>query len=474
MGKQVLYNQLKKYRKKVYPFHMPGHKLGRKFNFKNIAKIDVTEVKGTDNLHNPSGIIDEAQLKAAKTFGADRTYFLVNGSTGGIISAITSVCKEKDQILIARNSHKSVYNAILLNNLIPTYLYPEILGNGLLGGINPNEVEEKLEKNKDIKMVVITSPTYEGYVSDIKAIAEITHIYKSVLMVDEAHGSHFRFDEYFPKTSLQQGADIVIQSTHKTLNSITQSAMLHTKGNNIDNNRLQNALSIFQTSSPSYILMTSLDNCRAILDTRGDKLFNIYVKRLQGCRQKLKTGLKNLQLVDDEIIDKKQIIDIDYSKIVIDCTDTDITGTQLDRILREKYNIQVELSGLNHIIAMTSICDSKYGFNKLVKSLIEIDNTLIKNNKEIEIYDIINNAEVRYNPRDAFNKNKLEMRLENAVGEISGDFVIPFPPGIPLVVPGEVITEKSIDLINRYKEVGIEIMGLTDKECKIINIIEEV
>lgn len=473
MRKKTLYNQLMKYRKGIYPFHMPGHKLGRKFNLKNMIKIDVTEVRGTDNLHDPSGIIKEAQEKAAKTFGADKTYFLVNGSTGGIISAITSVCKEKDQVLIARNSHKSVYNAILINNLIPIYIYPEILENGVIGGINPTHIEQKLKENPKIKIVIITSPTYEGYVSDIAAISEITHKYNKILMVDEAHGSHFRFHDYFPKTSLQQGADIVIQSAHKTLPSITQSGMLHIKNDRVDINKLQNTLSIFQTSSPSYILMTSLDNCRNIIDTKGVKLFDKYVERLKVCREKLKE-LKNLHLIDSEIIGSNQIMDMDYSKIVIDCTDTNITGTKLDEILRDKYNIQVELSGINHVIAMTTICDSKYGFDKLMKSLIEIDSNLRKNHIKCKKYDIINNARTHYNPKDAFNKNKVQIQLKNSIGKISGDFVIPFPPGIPLIVPGEIITKENINLINRYIELGIEIMGLDNKGCKTINIIDEV
>ena len=474
MKEKTLYNHLMEYKKKIYPFHMPGHKLGRKFKLKNIAKIDVTEVRGTDNLHDPSGIIYEAQLKAAKTFGADKTYFLVNGSTGGIISAITSICKEKDQVLIARNSHKSVYNAILINKLVPIYIYPKVLENGLIGGINPTEIEEKIKNNPHIKMIIITSPTYEGYVSNIAAISKITHKYNKILMVDEAHGSHFRFHNYFPETSLQQGADIVIQSAHKTLPSITQTAMLHIKNDRIDTNRLQNALSIFQSSSPSYVLMTSLDNCRNIIDTKGNKLFNSYVKQLKNSRHRLKAQLKNLQLIDNEIIGNKEIAAMDYSKIVIDCTNADITGAQLDEILRDKYNIQVELSGINHIIAMTSICDSKYGFKKLVKSLIEIDSKLRKKQIKGNKYDIINNARIHYNPKDAFNKNKVEIKLKDAVDKISGDFIIPFPPGIPLIVPGEIITEENINLINEYLELGIEIMGLCNKEYRTINIIEEV
>ncbi|GKX32221.1 lysine decarboxylase [Vallitalea longa] len=473
--KNTLYNQLLKYRNNIYPFHMPGHKLGKKIKFRNMAKIDVTEVKGTDNLHNPCGIIEKAQEKAAKTFGADKTYFLVNGSTGGIISAISSICEEKDQILIARNSHKSVYNAILINNLEPIYIYPQILNkNGLIGGISPDDLEQKIKENSMIKLVVITSPTYEGFISDIRKISDIVHKYNKILMVDEAHGSHFKFNDYFPKTSLELGVDIVIQSAHKTLPSLTQSAMLHIKSDKIDSRKLQNALSIFQTSSPSYILMTSLDDCRDMIDTKGSKLFARYVHNLKDCRYKLKTQLTNLELIDQEVIGNKYIFDMDCSKIVIDCTETDITGTRLDEILRNKYNIQVELSGINHIIAMTSICDGKSGFRKLVKALVEIDSKLRKNHIINNKYDIIYNTQTCYNPKEASTKNKYKIQLENAAGRISGDFVIPFPPGIPLIIPGEVITTENINLINEYTDIGIEIMGLDDKKNKTINIIDEV
>lgn len=454
---------------------MPGHKLGKKIRYGNMAKIDVTEVEGTDNLHNPSGIIEKAQEKAAITFGADKTYFLVNGSTGGIISAISAVCEEKDQILIARNSHKSVYNAILINNLEPIYIYPKILNkNGIIGGIDPKDIEQKLKDNPRIRLVVITSPTYEGFISDIEKISDIVHRYNKILMVDEAHGSHFRFNEYFPKTSLELGGDIVIQSAHKTLPSLTQSAMLHIKSKRVDTRKLQNALSIFQTSSPSYILMSSLDNCRDILDSKGNKLFTRYVHNLKDCRYKLKTKLNNMKLIDDEIIGNEYIYDMDFSKIVIDCTETDITGTRLDEILRDEYNIQVELSGINHIIAMTSICDSKSGFRKLAKVLIEIDSKLRKNNVIHSKYDIIYNTRTCYNPKEASARDKIQVRLDDAVGRISGEFVIPFPPGIPLIVPGEVITSENIHLINEYIDIGIEIMGLEDRNCKTINIIDEV
>jgi lysine decarboxylase len=474
MKKPTLYDKLIKYNKKVYPLHMPGHKLGRKINSANLAKIDVTEVRGTDNLHNPTGIISEAQEKAAITFGAEKTYFLVNGSTGGIISTISTICNEKDKILIARNCHKSVYNAILINNLEPIYIYPEIMeSNGIVAGVDPYHIEENLIKYPSIKLVVITSPTYEGFLSNIEEIAKIVHKYNKVLMVDEAHGAHFKFNNYFPKTSIEQGADIVIQSTHKTLPAFTQSAMLHVQSTRIECNKLQKELAIFQSSSPSYILMNSLDSCRELLDRKGNKLFNKYTKDLKKCREALKNRLNNLKLIDKNVIGINQIMDIDYSKIVIDCSKTNITGVELDKILRNNYNIQVELSSINHIIAMTSICDSRYGIKKFTKALIEIDKQLNKINKKGKKYDIINHALKYYNPKVVSYKTKTNVLLKDSVGKIAGEFIIPFPPGIPMIVPGEIITKESIILINRYIDLDIEIMGLEDNQ-KTITIVNEV
>lgn len=475
MNKSTLYNHLTQYRKTVYPFHMPGHKLNRMFNIKNIIDTDVTEVDGTDNLHHPKGIIRDAQEKASYTFGARNTFFLVNGSTSGIISSISAICQEKDKILISRNSHKSVYNGVILNDLEPIYLYPEIdHSNGIVGGINPHQVEEKLLKYPDVKLVVITSPTYEGFVYNIEKIADIVHRYNKILMIDEAHGAHFRFHNNLPKTAMEQGADIVIQSIHKTLPAFTQSAMLHINYNNIDCDEIQDKLSIFQSSSPSYILMTSLDNCREILDTKGRQMFKKYMMNLIKCRTELKNKLKHLKLIDDEVIGTNHISDIDYSKIVIDCSKADITGIELDKTLRNEYKIQVELSNINHIIAMTSVCDSKKGFKRLQEAIIKIDSKLQKENKKAYKYDIIDKEHKYYNPKIAYNMEKEVVELENSIGKISGEFIIPFPPGIPLIIPGEKISEENINLISIYKKLNIELMGLKDSEINTIRIIKEV
>lgn len=453
--------------------HMPGHKLGRCSHLSEDAAIDVTEVEGTDNLHHPHGILLEAQEKAAKTFGAKRTFFLVGGSTSGILSAIWAVCCQGDKIIMARNAHKSVYNAALLCQLTPIYIYPRIIPeNGLTAGLDPQQLEQLLKDNSSAKMVVITSPNYEGLVSDVKTIAKLVHEHGKLLMVDEAHGAHFSFHDDFPTSALAYGADIVVQSTHKTLPAYTQSAMLHVGSDRIDLSRLQEALALFQSSSPSYMLMNGLDSCRDLMDRQGDMLFEKYVKDLKTCREKLVSELNCLQLVNQDVIGVHHIHHMDLSKLVIDCTVANKTGIELNHLLREQYNIQVELADKNHIVAMTSICDDEASLMAFAHALIEIDKGLKKTRNTHEHYDIIEDIQQVYMPWDAYRMQKRRVSFIESVGKVIGEFIIPFPPGVPLIVPGERISEGIIRIVEQYMD--LDIMGMADDTCQTIQIIDEV
>jgi arginine/lysine/ornithine decarboxylase len=304
MNKSPLYNALVQYdNEKVYPFHMPGHKKRKGIlessGFDSIW-MDVTEVPGMDNLYHAEGVIKEAQELAAKTFGSDETYFLVNGSTAGIITSILTVCSPGDEIIIARNCHRSAYSGMVLGDVRPVYIYPEMIKKyGIVGGISVKAVKEAILKHPKAKAVIITSPTYEGFTSNIKEIANLIHEYDKILIVDEAHGAHFVFDSNFPQTALNAGADLVIQSAHKTLPTLTQTALLHMKGKRVDKNRLKQMLSMIQTSSPSYVMMGMLDWCRGQLDERGTELFTRYMKQLQNMRTKLRK-MNKVILVGEE------------------------------------------------------------------------------------------------------------------------------------------------------------------------------
>lgn len=284
---KTLFGRLREYgQSDAYPFHMPGHK--RRLapaETENIYDMDITEIDGFDNLHEAEGILKEAQDYAAALYHSEETAFLVNGSTAGLLSAIAGTCEDGGSILVARNCHKAVYHAIELHHLKPVYIYPPIHTKyGINTGIYPQDVEKMWITHPDIQAIVITSPTYDGVVSDIREICRIAHEKKIPVIVDEAHGAHFNFSDYFPESAVACGADIVIQSTHKTLPSMTQTALIHLNGTLIDRERVRRMLAIYQTSSPSYILMGSIDACLHMLDEQGAQLYKKYVEGLQRLR----------------------------------------------------------------------------------------------------------------------------------------------------------------------------------------------
>ncbi len=280
-----MYQQLISYGESdVYPFHMPGHKR-RALPFPNPYTIDITEIDGFDNLHHAEGLIREAEERAAKLYGADRSYYLVNGSTCGLLAAICAAARRGDKVLAARNCHKAVYHAISMQGLAAEFLYPAITRGDLQGQITAAQVEEALTKHPDIAVVILTSPTYEGIVSDVAAIAACCHAHGAALIVDEAHGAHFGFGAGFPENAVRLGADAVIMSLHKTLPSFTQTALLHCNGTRIDPGRVARYLGVYETSSPSYLFMAGMDACIDLLREQGAELFAEYRRRLDAfCR----------------------------------------------------------------------------------------------------------------------------------------------------------------------------------------------
>jgi len=431
-----IYDALNNYiEENIYPFHMPGHKHNKNFlSFKHpFLSYDITEFDEMDNLHTPTGILKDMNNRIASIFGGDNSFLLVNGSSSGLIAAITTVCGDGDKILVARNCHKAVFSGLIYSGAMPMYISPSITPDGLIGTIDPMGIEKALCEDSDIKAVLLTSPTYEGFVSDIAEIAKITHDHGKILIVDEAHGSHFKFGKIFPQTALEQGADIVIQSLHKTLPTFTQTAVLHTKGDRVDLSRLATNISMAQTTSPSYIFMAGVDRCLEFLENGTG--FTQYQENLMSLRQKLSEN-KNLQLLEGTV---------DASKITI-LIRKDISGKDIDKILRSKYGVQLELSSRTHLIAMTSVCDTSEGFNRLQQGLAEID-------KEIStLKDVLPQAKpqlpltkIALPPRKASQMPCKTINTKDAVGEISAQFVTPYPPGIPLITPGEIISKEIVD-----------------------------
>lgn len=457
-----LYERLKSYSESdFYPFHMPGHKRSNENDFINPFSLDITEIDNFDNLHHSEGILLEAQKRAASLYHSEESYFIINGSTAGLLSAVSACTSRNGSILMARNCHKAVYNAVFLKELRNIYTYPQNTNKYCVnGGLNPEKVKQLLINNKNIQAVVITSPTYDGIVSDVKEIAYIVHQFKIPLIVDEAHGAHFGFHSYFPQSAIDNGADLVIQSLHKTLPSLTQTAIIHVNGTIIDRDRLKRYLSIYQTSSPSYLLMASMDSCINLIQKNGKDLFRRYVKNLSKFRQAM-SALKRLKLIDDSILGKCDIYDLDRSKLIISVKNTDITGKELYRILLEKYHLQMEMATSDYVLGMTSFMDTKEGFKRLENALFEIDETcsFIENN---DCFNINFEAKICYTITESLDKQMKECSLSDAVGKVSGEYVYLYPPGIPLIAPGEEITYELVMQINKFKDMGLTIEGLKD------------
>ncbi len=471
-----LYDKLLQYQSsEMYPFHMPGHKR-RKDDFANPFLIDITEIEGFDNLHHAEGILKDAQDRAAALYHSEETYFLVNGSTCGILAAVSACMTRGGKILMARNCHKAAYHAAYLRGLDIEYLYPEkedIFG--INGGIHEDIVERALEEFQDIQAVMITSPTYDGVVSNVEKIAQIVHRKGIPLIVDEAHGAHFGFHEYFPKSSVEMGADLVIHSLHKTLPSLTQTALLHVNGNRVDRECLRRFLDIYQTSSPSYVFMAGMDSCVCLLEKRGGELFESLRRNLE-VFYKQTESLGCIYLANHGLMGKSGIHDFDRSKLVISARNAGFTGNQLANLLRNRYHLELEMAGGSYGLALTSISDTEEGFLRLSEALKEIDacleNKIEKNTEKstLTIEDIVIKNEVWCRIHEALESPGESVLLEKAEGKICREFVYLYPPGIPMLVPGEIISREVLGKIRRLVREGYSVQGMADYSAEHIQV----
>ncbi len=447
-----MFDKLKAYCKRdVYPFHMPGHKRNSDVLDNNLPySIDITEINDFDYLHNPTGIIKEINNKGKDIYNCEHSFILVNGSTSGVLSAISAITNYGDKVLVARNCHKSVYNAIEINGLDAYYVLPEYDKDfDIHTIITPNSIKKALNKHKDIKAVILTSPTYEGFVSNIKEISDICHSFNIPLFVDEAHGAHLGLSDYFPSEAIQNGADIAVLGLHKTLPALTQCALLNVNSKLIDISKLKEQLSIFQTSSPSYILMSSIDKCFDYISNNTQVLFKNYHRLLTDFYDNSKS-LKLLKIHPNNVF-------FDYGKIIISTLNTNINGIELAKILRSKYNIETEMACNSYILAMTSICDREEGFKRLLNALFEIDNTLIKNNRiSKDVSLTIPNK--MFSVTEAKKLQGKYISIDKSEGKTSLEYVFAYPPGIPILVPGEVIDKQIISIINNLKKAQINLI----------------
>ena len=476
-----LYEKLINYGKSdFYGFHMPGHKRNGEIMENGLPyQIDITEIEGFDDLHHARELLKEAQERAARVYHAEETCYLINGSTSGILSGLLGCTHKGGRILAARNCHKSVYAAIYMHELDVEYIYPEYdEKTGLNGAIDADAVRRILLEDRNehcgkttISAIVITSPTYDGVVSDIRRIADTVHEFGIPLIVDEAHGAHFGFHPYFPENANQQGADVVIHSLHKTLPSLTQTALIHLNGNLINRERVRKYVHMLQTSSPSYVLMASMDECIRFLEREQDA-FVLYQERLKKLRRELKK-LKKLQLVETNAYD--------CSKIVISTINTvkgqeTYTGKLLYEELLTSYHLQMEMASREYVLAMTSVCDTEEGFRRLKEALFQIDESLER--KEIDNMSMeLPRLQRVYTSAEAENlseeKSNVEILLPKECQErISLEYAYVYPPGIPLIVPGERISKKAVELLQLYEKSGFDIEGL--KQSGRIRVLKEI
>ena len=518
--REYLDKKLKEYGESdVYPFHMPGHKR-QDMEMGHPEQMDITEVDGFDNLHHAEGIIARAQQQMAKVFGADKSFFLVNGSTAGLLAAICAAVRKRGKILIARNCHKAVYHAIYLRELSVEYVYPMHTQWGIQGSINPEHIREKLKADDQIEAVLITSPTYDGVISDIEAISQVVHAHNIPLIVDEAHGAHFGFSDGFPQKALALGADVVIESMHKTLPAYTQSAALHLKGNRVREEEIQRFLGIFQSSSPSYLLMAGLARCTRIMEQQGPALMKDFEKRLEDFYKKT-ADLKYLcvfpmgkpcvfSCAGDASAENgcaaagdkgrtadpwKSIYGKDNSKLLIFCQNANMSGQKLARILLESYGLQMEMDSGHYVTALTSLMDTQEGFDRLISALHEIDRAVESEHcaeKHGESSDAMCETEnlsdqsvtgwqqciqILYQPKEkrmeiatAKECKQETVALAEAAGRVSAEFAYLYPPGIPFLTPGEEIPENLIRKLHVLTAEGFEIQGLEDLSGKRIKV----
>lgn len=491
-----LYTALIEYSKNKKPFHMPGHKLGTFGDMKEMdfTALDVTEANGLDNLYEAEGIIQEAMKEMSRFYGASQTIFLTNGSTAGILASLMTLCKPGDEVLIARNCHHSVWHALVLIGATPIYIQPEYDEElGLMTVMSADRVAEAIKLYPNVKGAIIVSPTYEGIVSDIEGIARVLHEAGKCLIVDEAHGAHFAVNNVFPISSVELGADIVIQSMHKTMPTLTQSGLLHLGTELISYDKLVKSLRMTQTSSPSYAMMATMDYMRNYVETHLVEIEAKYVKPIQEMRKRLR-NMKKLYLLD------LPYESYDISKIIIFTHRSRIDGYALGQYLEEYYGIVAEATLPHYIILMTTIADNEATLSELEQALrsideaLELDNieeivhkpnqTLTDKGQSADLYcsqltqvmnELLPIYKGMYTPREVYYGESKWLPLEYCLGKVAAESIMFYPPGIPILYMGEVFQEKHIELIRKYADrlKGICYKSLHEEKeinCKVLDI----
>ncbi|MGD9678758.1 MAG: aminotransferase class I/II-fold pyridoxal phosphate-dependent enzyme [Vulcanibacillus sp.] len=480
--KTPLFSALKEHAKNnPLQFHIPGHKKGQGMDqeFKdfigiNALSIDLINITPLDDLHSPSGIIKEAQDLAAKAFGADHTFFSVQGTSGAIMTMIMSVCQPGDKIIVPRNVHKSILSGIILAGANPIFIHPEMDENlGISHGINPESVKLALEAHPDAKAVLVINPTYFGIAANLKKIVDIAHKYNVPVLVDEAHGVHIHFHDNLPLSAMQAGADLAATSVHKLGGSLTQSSLLNVREGLVNPKHIQSIMSMLTTTSTSYLLLASLDVARRNLAINGKQLLDNAIKLAQDLRRNI-NKIPGLYCTGKEILGTDATFDYDPTKILISIKDLGITGYEAETWLRENYNIEVELSDLYNILCIVTLGELPKNIETLLVALQNLSRTHINNSKINHLkVNIPMIPAISLSPRDAFYAETDIIPFELSEGHVIAEFITIYPPGIPILLPGEIITRDNIDYIKQNISAGLPVKGPEDEQLKNIRVIKE-
>jgi len=468
--------------KKRAPFFVPSHKYGRAIQPKwkayageEIFKMDLCELDGLDDLHNAEGVIAEAQALAADAWGADRSFFLINGTSSGIIAAISSVVSPGEKIIVPRNAHKSVVSGLVLSGAVPVYAMPDIWQEkGLVGGMSPSEVNRLLGENPDTKAIFAVSPSYHGICSDLKSIADLAHAHGAVFIADEAHGNHVYFHENLPDGALTLGADISCQSTHKMSGSLTQSSMLHVRSDLIDIAKLRANLMLVQSTSPSYLLMTSLDLARSYIATAGHHIFEELLPLIDNAKQRLQ-GIAGIEVLGSDIIGERSIFDYEPTRIVLSARMLGIEGYELYETLMRDYGVEAEFGDYFYVVCVLGLGTMEADLKRLTDAVRDIAEKRLlagKNSEALTWKEALPPLPpMAVTPREAHFAKRIRIPWTEARGRVSAELIAPYPPGIPAVCPGEVITDELWEYLELLRAAGRHMQGPSDNTLGTINVI---
>ena len=471
-----IYEALQTFRQmRVVPFDVPGHKRGRgnpeltAFLGERCVSIDVNSMKPLDNLCHPVSVIHEAEMLAADAFGAAHAFLMVGGTTSSVQSMVLSVCKRGDKIILPRNVHRSVINALVLCGAVPVYVNPEVdrrLGISL--GMEREQVEKAIREHPDAVAVLVNNPTYYGVCSDLRAIVKMAHAAGMYCLADEAHGTHFYFGDAMPVSAMKAGADMAAVSMHKSGGSLTQSSLLLI-GPRVNAGHVRQIINLTQTTSGSYLLMSSLDISRRNLALRGREVFAKVISMADYAREEI-NAIGGYYAFGRELINGNSVFDFDPTKLSVHTRDIGLAGIEVYDILRDEYDIQIEFGDIGNILAYLSIGDRYQELERLVSALAEIRRRYQTDSSGLLSQEYID-PEVVTSPQEAFYAEKRSLPLQESAGCVCSEFVMCYPPGIPIIAPGERITPEILDYIAYAKEKGCSMTGPEDPEIRFINVL---